>query len=89
MKGMDILMIPVGGFYTMCLEEVLKIIDIIDPRIVIPMHYHIDGLKIDEITGIEPFIDSISGRRIVNVGKTIDIDENDIPEKDECWVFDY
>jgi len=89
MKGVDILMIPVGGFYTMGLEEVLKLIHIIGPKIVIPMHYHIDGLKIDEITGIEPFIDSISGRRIVNVRKTIDIDEKDIPEKDECWVFDY
>lgn len=89
MKGVDILMIPVGGFYTMGVDEIPKLIDIVDPKAVVPMHYHIDGLKIDEISGIDPFIGSISDRQIVNVGKTLDMNGGKLPKKKECWVFDY
>lgn len=35
----DILLIPVGGTYTMNTEEALKAIELISPRKVIPMHY--------------------------------------------------
>lgn len=46
----DILMIPVGGTYTIDAEEASHVISQIDPRIVIPMHYKIPGLKV----GLEP-----------------------------------
>lgn len=35
----DVLMIPVGGYFTMGSEEVMKVIKDINPRVVIPMHY--------------------------------------------------
>ena len=38
----DILMIPVGGHYTLPFKKVKEVIDSIDPRIVIPMHYQTD-----------------------------------------------
>lgn len=47
----DILMIPVGGVYTISYAEALKIISQIEPKIVIPMHYALPGLKfqLDEV----------------------------------------
>ncbi len=42
----DVLMIPVGGNYTIDAKGATKIISQIEPRIVIPMHYKIPGLKI-------------------------------------------
>ena len=41
MKGLkpDIAILPVGGHYTMGIEEALKAIEDIEPKIVIPMHY--------------------------------------------------
>ncbi len=42
----DILMIPVGGVYTIDSEEAANIINAIEPKIVIPMHYKIPGLNI-------------------------------------------
>lgn len=42
----DILMIPVGGVYTIDAKEATKVISQIEPRIVVPMHYKIPGLKI-------------------------------------------
>lgn len=41
----DILLIPVGGVYTIGPEEASNVIAKIEPRIVIPMHYKIEGLK--------------------------------------------
>jgi len=37
----DILMIPVGGVYTISAKEALKIMSQIEPKITIPMHYQI------------------------------------------------
>ncbi len=41
----DILMIPVGGVYTIAAEAAQKIVRQIEPAYVIPMHYKIPGLK--------------------------------------------
>lgn len=43
----DILMIPVGGTCTINAEQAIKIIEQIEPKIVIPMHYRLPNLKID------------------------------------------
>jgi len=49
--GVDVLMIPVGGEYTINSAEAQKIISQIEPKIVIPMHYAIPKLnvKLDEV----------------------------------------
>ena len=46
-NGVDILLIPVGGVYTINASEAVKVIDIIGPKIVIPMHYKIPKLTIN------------------------------------------
>ena len=43
----DILMIPVGGSYTINYKEALEVISQIEPKIVIPMHYKVKDLNID------------------------------------------
>jgi len=55
----DILMIPVGGNYTIDYREATEIIGQIEPKIVIPMHYKVKDLKVD-IAGPEKFIKEIS-----------------------------
>ena len=47
LNGVDILMIPVGGKYTINAKEALDVISQIEPKIVIPMHYKIPKLNID------------------------------------------
>lgn len=41
----DILMVPVGGQFTIDAKTAHKVITDIEPRIIIPMHYHLSGLK--------------------------------------------
>ena len=54
----DILMIPVGGTYTISSEEVTNIINQIEPKIVIPMHYKIPKLNI-KLQGVDTFLKEI------------------------------
>ena len=50
----DILMIPVGGTYTIDHKEAVEVINQIEPKIIIPMHYKIPGLNSD-IAGVDKF----------------------------------
>ena len=43
----DVLMIPVGGTYTISSAEAPKIIGQIDPKIIIPMHFGLPKLKVE------------------------------------------
>lgn len=53
----DILFIPVGGTYTVNADKAIEIIGQLEPRIVIPMHYDIPGLKLSNpIDPVEKFI---------------------------------
>lgn len=43
----DVLMIPIGGKYTLDSKEAEKVIRQINPKIIIPMHYKVPGLNIE------------------------------------------
>ncbi|KXA95447.1 hypothetical protein AKJ65_01700 [candidate division MSBL1 archaeon SCGC-AAA259E19] len=45
--SINILLIPVGGNYTIDAREAIEIIEKIEPDIVIPMHYKLSGLEVD------------------------------------------
>ncbi|MBM3206792.1 MAG: MBL fold metallo-hydrolase [Candidatus Staskawiczbacteria bacterium] len=59
----DILMIPVGGVYTIDSSEAQKIIGQIEPKVVIPMHYEVSGLKI-KLDNVSKFLKA-SGRNSI------------------------
>jgi L-ascorbate metabolism protein UlaG (beta-lactamase superfamily) len=53
--GVDILFIPVGGVYTIDAKMAVEVIGQLEPRIVIPMHYKLPGVKSD-VEAVEKFI---------------------------------
>ena len=62
----DVLMIPVGGTYTISSTEAMKIVSQIEPKVVIPMHYEIPKLKI-KLDPVEKFLKAMGK----NAGATI------------------
>ena len=44
--NVDVLLVPVGGVYTIGAKDAAKIVSQIEPRIVVPMHYSLANLKI-------------------------------------------
>ena len=56
LEGVDVLFLPVGGGYTINLKQAVEIVSQLEPRIVIPMHYNLPGLKTStKIDGVEAF----------------------------------
>ena len=55
----DVLIIPVGGYYTLPPMDAVSVVQAIEPHIIIPMHYQIEGLKketFEKLENAEPFI---------------------------------
>lgn len=51
----DILLVPVGGGYTLGAADAERVVRVIEPRVVIPMHYAVPRLKI-KLEGAEKFL---------------------------------
>jgi len=79
LEGTNILLIPVGGKYTINAAKAVEVISQIEPRIVIPMHYKVPGLKSD-IEGVEKFIKEL-GVKPRNEEK-LKIFKKDLPVED-------
>jgi L-ascorbate metabolism protein UlaG (beta-lactamase superfamily) len=46
----DILLVPVGGFNALNVSQAAEVMSLLEPRVVIPMHYHTPGLA----TALDP-----------------------------------
>ena len=79
----DILLIPVGGKYTIDAKEAVKIVKQIEPRLVIPMHYKIPGLKLD-LEGVERFLKEIESK--AEPREKLVIKKKDIGEEEKTEV---
>lgn len=55
LRGTDVVMIPVGGTYTITAEQADAFVEKIKPRIVIPMHYRRDQYGLEKIGFIDDF----------------------------------
>lgn len=55
LKGLDAVMIPVGGFYTIDAKTAHALIETIEPRVVFPMHYRWEDKAYDVISELTPF----------------------------------
>ncbi len=61
--NVDILLVPVGGNYTINAEDAAKVVSQLEPKIVIPMHYKFDDLKL-EIEGVDPFLKEMGAESV-------------------------
>ena len=78
-NGVDILMIPVGGKYTIDGEKAAQIVKKIEPKMIIPMHYKMKDLKA-EIDDEKKFCDVMGNCPREKVGK-ISLKKKDLEEK--------
>ncbi len=53
----DVLLIPVGGHYTIGPETAAELVRAIQPGIAVPMHYRGSGFGYDVIGPVEPFLE--------------------------------
>ena len=56
LKGIDCMLIPVGGYYTIGCQTAYQIIRAAQPKVVIPMHYRTDATGFDVLSHIDDFM---------------------------------
>jgi len=85
-KEADILMIPVGGTYTINSREAWEIIKKANPKITIPMHYWIKGLTLP-IDPLDRLLNIIKIPRIrIETNKT-EITKQTLPQKPSILIL--
>ena len=82
----DILMIPVGGTFTIDHIQAAEIVRELKPKIVLPMHYKTDDCTIN-IGPVGPFLESMPVVR--EEGVTIGLSANELPAETEVWLMRY
>ena len=86
LKNVDILMIPVGGTYTINFNIASEIVNKLVPPVVIPMHYKEDDSKLD-VDRVDSFLNKWPGYK--KLGHLIKISKIDLSfEGTEVWVLD-
>jgi len=75
----DVLMIPIGGFYTINGSEAVKIINQIEPKVIIPMHYKIPSLNV-KLNSVEKFLEEIGGEK--ETTEELSIQKKDLIEEE-------
>jgi L-ascorbate metabolism protein UlaG (beta-lactamase superfamily) len=43
LPNIDLLLLPIGGYYTMNIDEAVKALEIVTPKLAIPMHFNTLG----------------------------------------------
>ncbi len=57
-KPLDVLMIPVGGYYTICPQQAKEIAIALDAKTIIPMHYRGAGIGLENVAYVDDFLPS-------------------------------
>lgn len=78
----DVLMIPVGGTFTIGAKEAVGIINAFEPKIMIPMHYKIPKLTIKQLDGVDRFLKEF-GEEDVKSQEKLTLKAKDLSEEGE------
>ena len=81
----DVMLIPVGGNYTIDGKEAANYVLNTHPKIVIPMHYKTPNLDID-VDSVDKFLLTL-GIPYETCGEEIEIDKNNLPTATEIIVM--
>jgi len=88
LPSVDILLIPVGGTFTIDAKQASRVISSLEPGIVVPMHYRTDKTtKLSkDLDPLEKFLDEMGVEKVKKVDK-LSVKRSDIPDETEVTVI--
>lgn len=86
LSSCDVLLIPVGGVYTIDGKDASDIIAQLEPKIIVPMHYKIAGLKF-QLDEVSKFLTTMGKEKVEEVGK-LSISQDRLPQEPEVVVLE-
>lgn len=76
LMGSDVLMLPVGGYYTIDAAEAEKIVDAVCPRTVLPMHYRFGEHGMDVLSEVTAFTELFPAEHVTRLdGNSVTVDK--------------
>lgn len=78
--NVDILLIPVGGYFTIDGAQAAKIVAQLEPKIVIPMHFKDVQTKIEQLESVEKFLKEMGKENVESLAKLV-ITAEKLPEE--------
>lgn len=84
----DILMIPVGGEWTIDATTAAEIVNILEPKIVLPMHYKQEGLKQDiyeKLAPVEDFLSKLEAKS--EKVSSLKIKKDSLPQEQMIYIL--
>jgi len=85
--SVDLLLIPVGGYFTIDYKEAQKVSDQLKPKILIPMHFKTDKCGLP----ISPLDDFLRGKSNVKWAKAseVTLNKRELPKEMEILVLEH
>ncbi|MCL5959053.1 MAG: MBL fold metallo-hydrolase [Chloroflexi bacterium] len=87
MSNVDVLLVPVGGNYTINAAQAAEVISLVEPKIVIPMHYKTDWVKL-EIDPVEKFTREMGLKSFQPQPKLV-VTKSTLPAEQQIVVLEY
>lgn len=88
--SVDVLLVPVGGHYTINSTKASEVVVQLDPRIIIPMHYNRAGLDpktFGELDDVSKFLKEMGAEGVTPVAK-LSITKEKLPETAQVVVLE-
>jgi L-ascorbate metabolism protein UlaG (beta-lactamase superfamily) len=87
MGAIDVVMVPIGGTYTLGPKEAVEVVRQADPWIVIPMHYRFEGETFGMLSGLDDFLKEVGKSETVPIPKLM-ISGDRLPEDMQVVVLE-
>lgn len=86
--GVDVLLVPVGGVYTIGPGVAVEVINSLSPSIVVPMHFKMSGMgaTFDHLVTVEEFLEKAGFGEAKKVDKLV-VTKESLPEEMEVVVL--
>jgi len=89
----DAILIPVGGYYTIDAKTAVEVVNQLNPKVVIPMHYKTPALGASlagVLAPVDGFITALGTSAVVTeAGHTVTLDANTLPARRTVMVMKY
>jgi L-ascorbate metabolism protein UlaG (beta-lactamase superfamily) len=86
-KDIDVLMVPVGGVTTVDAHEAWKLIEMLKPKLVIPLHFWMPGMTVP-YDPLDRFLSISRARRLRVEEGRLEVNKDLLPEKTTIVVFE-
>lgn len=86
LNSVDVLLIPVGGRTTLTASKAAEVIGLLEPKVVIPMHYQVPGLNV-QLNNVGRFLKEMAVE-MPTKQESLNIIKNQLPQETQVVILE-